>query len=131
MSTSPPSPPRPTPLIEVKAPQPWIVHVEFQTGYDKTLPLRLQRYNILVHYQQGLPVQSVALLLCPRADGPALSGTSSTGSPTGSLYHEFRYNVVRVWELPVEDVLAGGLATLPLAPIADVPPPRSPPCSAP
>jgi uncharacterized protein DUF4351 len=29
--------------------------------------------------------------------------------------------VVRVWEKPVESVLAGGLGTLPLAPLADVP----------
>ena len=32
----------------------------------------------------------------------------------------------RAWELPVEVVLAGGLATLPLAPIADVAPAELP-----
>jgi predicted transposase YdaD len=40
--------------------------------------------------------------------------------PDGLLYHEFRYNVVKVWERPVEEILAGDLATLPLAPIAQV-----------
>jgi predicted transposase YdaD len=113
-------------LIEVKSPHPWIVHVEFQTGYEKTIPLRLQRYNILVHYAKGLPVQSIALLLRPRADGPALSGHLQQWLPDGTLYHEFRYNVVRAWELPVEAVLAGGLATLPLAPIAKVTPAEVP-----
>jgi predicted transposase YdaD len=108
-------------VIKVEAPHPWIVHVEFQTSYTTNLPLRIQRYNILVHYREGLPVQSVALLLSPRADGPAMSGHLQHRLPDGSLYHEFRYNVVRAWELPVEEVLAGGLATLPLAPIADVP----------
>jgi len=33
---------------------------------------------------------------------------------------EFDYRLVRVWELPVEAVLAGGLGTLPLAPVTAV-----------
>ena len=70
-------------MIQVKAPHPWIVHVEFQASYDATMPLRLQRYNILVHYREGLPVQSVALLLRPQADGPALSGTLQHRLPDG------------------------------------------------
>ncbi len=85
-----------------------------------TLPVRLQRYNILIHYREALPVQSVALLLRPEADGPAMSGLLQHRLPDGSLYHEFRYNVVRIWERSVEEILAGGLATLPLAPIANV-----------
>jgi predicted transposase YdaD len=40
--------------------------------------------------------------------------------PTGFLYHSFRYNVFRVWERPVAEILAGNIATLPLAPIARV-----------
>jgi predicted transposase YdaD len=35
-------------------------------------------------------------------------------------YRLFRYQVVRVWELPVESLLRGGLGTLPLAPISAV-----------
>jgi hypothetical protein len=38
--------------------------------------------------------------------------------PDGQVYPEFRYLVVRVWQQPVDAVLAGGLATLPLAPLA-------------
>jgi predicted transposase YdaD len=40
--------------------------------------------------------------------------------PDGLVYHEFRYNVVRTWERPADEILAGGLATLPLAPLARV-----------
>ncbi|HZT80116.1 MAG TPA: hypothetical protein VFA26_07840 [Gemmataceae bacterium] len=32
----------------------------------------------------------------------------------------FRYGVVRVWQLPPEQLLTGGLGTLPLAPIGAV-----------
>ena len=107
-------------VLLVEETEPWLVHVEFQAGYEAHLPLRIQRYNILVHYREGLPVQSIVLLLRPEADGPAMSGLLQHRLPDGSLYHEFRYNVVRIWERPVEEILAGGLATLPLAPIADV-----------
>jgi len=100
--------------------EPWLVHLEFQSSYDPTLPLRLQRYNILVNYRHRLPVQSMALLLCPDADGPAMTGLLQHRLPDGLIYHEFRYNVVRTWERPADEILAGGLATLPLAPLARV-----------
>jgi hypothetical protein len=90
--------------------EPWLVHLEFQSSYDPTLPLRLQRYNILVNYRHRLPVQSMALLLCPDADGPAMTGLLQHRLPDGLIYHEFRYNVVRTWERPADEILAGGLA---------------------
>jgi hypothetical protein len=40
--------------------------------------------------------------------------------PDGSVNHEFWYSVVRIWEQPVETILSGSLATLPLAPITRV-----------
>jgi predicted transposase YdaD len=100
--------------------EPWLVHLEFQSSYDPTLPLRLQRYTILVNYRHRLPVQCMALLLCPDADGPAMTGLLQQKLPDGLIYHEFRYNVVRTWERPADEILAGGLATLPLAPLARV-----------
>jgi predicted transposase YdaD len=107
-------------ILRIEEPSPWIVHVEFQSSYDKDLPLRLQRYNILAHYRHGLPVQSVLVLLRDAADGPQLTGLLEHRLPDGLLYHEFRYNVVKVWERPVEEILGGDLATLPLAPITQV-----------
>jgi predicted transposase YdaD len=107
-------------VLSVEAPEPWLVHVEFQSGYDSDLPLRLQRYNVLVNYRHRLPVQSVALLLCEDADGPVLTGLLQQKTPDGFIYHEFRYNVVRVWKLPASEILTGGLATLPLAPLANL-----------
>ena len=107
-------------ILWIEEPAPWIVHVEFQSSYDSELPLRVQRYNILAHYRHGLPVQSVVVLLRREADGPQITGLLQHRLPDGLLYHEFRYNVVKVWERPVEEILAGDLATLPLAPIARV-----------
>ena len=82
------------------------------------MPLRLQRYNVLVNYRHRLPVLSIALLLCPDADGQAMTGLLQHRLPDGLIYHEFRYNVVRIWERPAAEILAGGLATLPLTPLA-------------
>ena len=109
-------------LLRVEGPEPWLVHVEFQSSYDATLPLRLQRYNILAHTRHGLPALSLVVLLRREADAPGLTGLLQQRLPDGWLYHEFRYRVVRVWELPVEEVLAAGIGTLPLAPLAAVAP---------
>jgi predicted transposase YdaD len=49
-----------------------------------------------------------------------MTGLLQQKLPDGVIYHEFRYNVVRTWELPADEILAGGLATLPLAPLARV-----------
>jgi predicted transposase YdaD len=108
-------------ILVIEEPAPWVVHVEFQSSYLPEMPLRIQRYNILAHYRHGLPVQSVVVLLRTEADGPQLTGLLEHRLPDGLLYHEFRYNVVKVWERPVEEILSGDLATLPLAPVTKIP----------
>ena len=59
--------------------------------------------------------------LRPAADGPRVSGREEHHLPEGGQYLWFEYGVVRAWQIPVAAVLAGGLGTLPLAPLADVP----------
>jgi predicted transposase YdaD len=107
-------------LFRVEAPKRWMVHVEMVSGRESKLPLRVQRYNILARCRHDLPVQSIVVLLRRQADGPALTGMRQDRLPDGVLYHDFRYNVVRVWEKTAEEILAGNVATLPLAPIASV-----------
>jgi hypothetical protein len=100
---------------------PWIVHIEFQAAYDPKIGLRQCRYNVLLEYRHAIPVISVLVLLSLDADGSSMSGTLRRSLPDGTCYDEFRYHVVRVWELPVESVLSGGLGTLPLAPLSGIP----------
>ena len=112
-----------------RSPNPGSVHVEFQSSVRSTrlAAPRVQRYNILAHYRHGLPVQSVFVLLRPGGGwSPTSPAMLQHRLPDGSLYHEFRYNVVRVWERPVEDILVGNLATLPLARSARFPPASCP-----
>src|SRR5262245_38531216 len=42
--------------------------------------------------------------------------------PEGDTYDWFRYDVIRVWELPVESFLHAGLPVLPLAPVSSIGP---------
>lgn len=66
-------------------------------------------------------VRSVLILLRPEADSPRLTGVYRLAFPGEAPYLEFRYRVVRAWEVPVERFLGGGLGVLPLAPLADLP----------
>jgi predicted transposase YdaD len=105
-------------VIRVDGPEPWLVHVELQTGYDRSLPRRLLRYNALLNVRHDLPVHTVAVLLRPEADGPELTGVLRQQSPDGRCRLEFHYHLVRAWELETESLLTGGLGTLPLAPLS-------------
>jgi predicted transposase YdaD len=49
-----------------------------------------------------------------------MNGAVQHRHPEGNCYLEFRYQVVRVWQRPVESFLTGGLGTLPLAPVSSV-----------
>jgi predicted transposase YdaD len=104
--------------IRVAGRRPWLVHLEFQSGPDRRLAERLRYYNTLLGYRHRLPVQSAVVLLRREADARALTGLFRSQLPSGEVYDEFRYRVVRVWQQPVDQVLAGDLATLPLAPLA-------------
>jgi hypothetical protein len=107
-------------VIWVGEPEPWIELIEFQAGRDLELPERLHWYSTLLRRARKGPVHSTILLLRPTADGPDLTGMYEQRDRQGVVYDWFRYNVVRIWERPVEEVLAAGLPVLPLAPVSKV-----------
>lgn len=107
-------------VIRLEDPIPWLWHIEFQAGRDLSLPTRLHRYNTLLNSHHGLPVRTVLILLREAAFGPDLTGHRESRYPGGEIYDWFRYDVVKVWEQPVEPILAAGLTVLPLAPVAKV-----------
>jgi predicted transposase YdaD len=59
-------------------------------------------------------------LLRPEADSPALTGNVERLRPNGTRYLAFEFSVIRLWKLPVTQVVRGGLATLPLALLGDL-----------
>ncbi len=72
----------------------------------------------------GFPAPGPGLI--PAADGPELTGVYEKEVPGRGRSLWFRYDVVRVWEIPPEHLLTAGLPLVPLAPEADVAPERLP-----
>jgi predicted transposase YdaD len=109
-------------LLRLSEPSPSLLHLEFQTTYDSHLADRIHWYNALAGYRHGLPVHSVAILMRQQADGSAMIGELRKYAPhqsSGNPYLVFRYQVVRVWQFPSEEILENGLGTLPLAILTD------------
>jgi predicted transposase YdaD len=108
-------------VLRVAAEPPYLLHLEFVAGHDAAaLPRKLLVRNALLEDRHETRVRSAAVLLRPEADSPQLTGLYERGFPGEEIYHMFRYQVVRVWRLPPDPLLTGGLALLPLAPISAV-----------
>jgi predicted transposase YdaD len=98
-----------------------IMSFDFQAGPDAALPQRVHGYSALLEDRHGLPVHSVVVLLRPQADLRSITGVYEQRFPgVAEPYLTFRYQVIRVWQLRAERLLASGLGTLPLAPIGAV-----------
>ncbi|MHB1559751.1 MAG: RpnC/YadD family protein [Isosphaeraceae bacterium] len=107
-------------VLLVEDPAPWIHNIEIQATRDKLLDERLHVYSALLRYRHRMPVRTTVVLLKKDADRRGLSGELEQRHSDGEIYDQFRYNVIRIWEQPVERILSAGLTILPLAPIARV-----------
>jgi predicted transposase YdaD len=108
-------------VIRVGGPFPYVAHFEFQSSIDQKLDWRILLYSVLLRYRHGLPVRSIVIMLRPEALSPSNTGrVEDSGWPDNRL--DFSYKLARVWEQPASVPLKGGLGTLPLALISDLPP---------
>lgn len=108
-------------VLRVAADPPYLLHLEFVAGHDvAALPRKLHVRNALLEDRHELPVCSGVVLLSPETDSPQLTGVYERGFPGEEAYLTFRYQVVRVWQLPPEPLLTGGLPLMPLALIGAV-----------
>ena len=102
----------------------YLAHFEMQSSFDIEMILRLLRYNVLIFCKYGIPVVSILFLLRKKAERARYSGFFSYDAPEDGWEDgptlTFRYRVVRVWELNVEDILKDPLALLPLSPLTNV-----------
>ncbi len=114
-------------VLRMDAKPDYLLHLEFQSGHDSSaLPRRLRLYNTVLDDRHGLLVRSVAIILRPEADSPQLTGRLERGFPGEEPYATWRYGVIRVWQLPVNTILAAGIGVLPLAPVSKVARPALP-----
>jgi hypothetical protein len=93
------------------------VILDFQTSWAEDLLSRTLMYNAILHHKKQLPVHSILVLLRPIAHVDQLKrGVRYAVWPKrGRTDH--RFEVIKLWERPVEEFLSGGLGTLPLAPL--------------
>ncbi len=98
-----------------------LLHLDFQSGPDPDLPRRILLYNVLLHERYGMPVHSVVVLLRPRADRGDLNGTVNYAARPGRGRLDFTFEIVRLWQVSVERLLASGLGMLPLAVLGQLP----------
>jgi predicted transposase YdaD len=107
-------------VLRLHGPSPSLMAVEFQSRSDDSLPLRLHMYNAILEHRHGLPVRSLVLLLTPQADHSNLTGLHQSRCADEEPHVQFRYRVIRLWQIPKERLLSGGLAMLALAPLGAV-----------
>ncbi len=88
-------------VFRIDGPTPGLVHLEMESSSHLGVPLRLLRYNALLHHGTELPVHSVLMLLRPRANASDLTGEYTVPGSDGQPYLRFRYHVLRVWEEPM------------------------------
>jgi len=108
-------------IIRVDAARPWVLHIEVFSSLRPDPVGKVQWYITLIRNRHGLPVRSVVVLLRRSANSPALDGMYHNQLPDEDQpYLQFRYQVVRLWEVPVDRLLAGGPGTIPLATLGAV-----------
>jgi hypothetical protein len=108
-------------VLRVSTDPPYLLHLEFVAGHDAAaLPRKLHVRNGLLEDRHDLPVRSAAILLRPESDSPRVTGVYERGLPGETPYLTFRYQAMRVWQLPPGPLLAGGPAVMPLAVISAV-----------
>jgi predicted transposase YdaD len=97
-----------------------LIDVEAVSGHAGDAPEALHFYGAALERRHGLPVRSVLLLLRRETIARSATGLLERHLPGATApYRTFRYDVLRLWELPVASFLAGGLGTLPLAGLTD------------
>jgi hypothetical protein len=97
-----------------------IVHLDFQSSAAAWKHTQLLIYNSLLFGHFHVPVHSIIVLLRPQAAHSNLNGSVRYAARPDHGKMDFDYEIVRLWEQPAEDLLAGSLGTLPLAVLGQV-----------
>ena len=99
-----------------------VVHIDVESGPDPLLARRMLLYNVLAHHHTGLPVRSIVVQLRAKAVGGGPADGVEYAPLPGVSELRFRFETVKVWELPAEDLLNAGVGLLPLAVLGKPPP---------
>lgn len=106
-------------IFRINGAAPTLLHLELEANPRLGIPRDLMRYNTLIDHQFDLPVETVLILLRPKALASDQTGLYSRRSHSGSVIAEFRYRLERVWEHPMDDWFRAGIGLSPLALLTD------------
>lgn len=106
-------------IFLIESAPPCLLHLELVVNPRLGIPNDLLRYNILADRAHDLPVESVLILLRPKARASDQTGVHQRYGVAGQLITEFRYRVERVWERSVNFWFEAGLTLSPLAILTD------------
>ena len=102
-------------LIRVDGPEPFALHLEFQSSNRLGVPARMLRYNVAASAANELPVASVLVLLRPSAAASDQDGVLEVAAADAAPHLTFRYAVLRVWQERMDTFLRAGPGLVPLA----------------
>jgi hypothetical protein len=98
-----------------------ILHLDAQAGASATKHLDVLAYNVLLHRKYGIPVHSSVLLLREQAAHPNMTGSVQYAARPERGRMDFGFEVIRLWEIPAEQLLRSSLVTAPLAVLGKLP----------
>lgn len=106
-------------VFRVSGARPALLHLELEANARLGIPRELMRYNTLIDHQYELPVETVLILMRPKARASDQTGVYVRHGAAGNVIAEFRYHVERVWERSLDHWLAAGIGLAPLALLTD------------
>jgi len=98
-----------------------IIHFEFQSSAAAWKHADLMVYNALLYAQHHVPAHTIVVLLRPQASHANLTGAVGYAPRPEHGRMDFKYEIVRLWELPAEELIAGDLGVAPLAMLGRLP----------
>jgi hypothetical protein len=102
------------PLVE-------IIHLDFQASAAAWKHADILAYSALLFAHYHAPVHTIILLLRPQAAHANLNGVIHYAPRPGRGSMHFSYEIVRLWERPVEELLQAEIGVLPLAVLGRLP----------
>jgi len=106
-------------VFRIDGERPYVLHLEFESNPRRGIPAELLRYNSLILNQHDLPVETVLILLRPKAVVSDMTGRFQQVGVTGKLITDFKYHVEKVWERPAEFWLKSGIGLAALSVITN------------
>lgn len=102
-------------VLGVGEPLEEIIHLDFQSSAAAWKHADLLAYNALLFAHHRVRVHTVIVLLRPEAAHRNMDGLVHYAPRLERGSMDFRYEIVRLWERPADDLLAGDLGVAPLA----------------